>query len=214
MTPSFVVQAVSIQRMESFIVTKKKRNILITAIVALLILSGASFYGAYYYMYEADGVNVTAAADNESADSSDESAANTESDNTAKISDSGSSSDSDSASTSSSSATSSGSSGSKSVTTVTQAEETVSISIENWGSKTVVYESGDTVYSVLARCGAPVYVEDSVYGKYIVGINGLMEGDKGSSSGWIYKVNGSMPSLSADKCKVNTGDKIVWSFVS
>lgn len=93
-------------------------------------------------------------------------------------------------------------------------QQTCSITIEGWGSKTVNYQSGDTVYSILQRSGAPIQVESSVYGIYIVGINGLKEGDKGAGSGWTYTVNGETIWASADKASVNPGDSISWSFVT
>ncbi|MBQ0004610.1 MAG: DUF4430 domain-containing protein [Clostridiales bacterium] len=93
-------------------------------------------------------------------------------------------------------------------------QQTCSITINGWGSRTVNYQSGDTVYSILQRSGAPIQTENSVYGIYIVGINGLKEGDKGAGSGWTYTVNGETIWASADKATVNPGDSIVWSFVT
>ena len=51
-------------------------------------------------------------------------------------------------------------------------------------------------------------------GSYVAGINGLFEFDCGSSSGWMYKVNGKIPAVSAGDCEVNAGDKISWFYVT
>lgn len=94
------------------------------------------------------------------------------------------------------------------------AEEFVTVSIDGcFSGKSIVIKSGDNVYAVLKRCGVSVSAEDSIYGVYVKGINGLKEGDKGAGSGWTYKVNGVMPNESAGKHKVKAGDHISWEYV-
>lgn len=38
--------------------------------------------------------------------------------------------------------------------------------------------------------------------------------DCGSMSGWMYKVNGKMSSVSADKYVLKSGDKIEWVYAT
>lgn len=65
-----------------------------------------------------------------------------------------------------------------------------------------------------ANPNATAGVKNSVYGKYVYSICGLAEKDCGSMSGWTYKVNGKMPSVSADKYVLKSGDKIEWVYVT
>ncbi|MDD5824075.1 MAG: DUF4430 domain-containing protein [Firmicutes bacterium] len=95
------------------------------------------------------------------------------------------------------------------------AKKYCTISIEGWCSgKQVEWKSGDTVYSILVRSGAPIETQNSVYGVYIVGIADLREGDKGAGSGWVYTVNGATIWDSVDGAAVNAGDTINWSFTT
>ena len=48
---------------------------------------------------------------------------------------------------------------------------------------------------------------------YIEGIHFLYEKDCGNESGWMFKVNGEVPSVSADQYIVNNGDKITFSYI-
>ena len=117
-------------------------------------------------------------------------------------------------------------------TTTKPASETCSITVEcskavengYTGSAYIIssYEvkikSGDTVYDILKRACAEngVYIseKDTIYGKYIAGINGLSEKDYGGMSGWVYTVNGSSPAMSCAKYKVSAKDKIVFKYVT
>lgn len=47
---------------------------------------------------------------------------------------------------------------------------------------------------------------------YIKSIDGLAEFEQGAGSGWVYKVNGKKPSISAGKYKLENGDAIEWSY--
>ena len=49
-------------------------------------------------------------------------------------------------------------------------------------------------------------------GNYIKGINYIYEFSAGKESGWIYSVDGEVPSYASDKLKLNGGEKIVWSY--
>lgn len=50
------------------------------------------------------------------------------------------------------------------------------------------------------------------YGIYVAGINNLDEFDCGSTSGWLYYVNGERPPYTCGKYRVSKGDKIVFSY--
>ena len=47
----------------------------------------------------------------------------------------------------------------------------------------------------------------------MVGINNLDEKDCGSASGWMYKVNGTVPMTSCGKYKMDSGDNLVFYYV-
>ena len=47
---------------------------------------------------------------------------------------------------------------------------------------------------------------------YIEGIANLYEFDCGSASGWVYTVNGKMPSVGCSDVKLSDGDTIVWHY--
>jgi hypothetical protein len=79
--------------------------------------------------------------------------------------------------------------------------------------KQIQLKGGESVYDILKKTGASVSARNTGYGLYVEGINGRFEFDEGPTSGWVYTVNGSRISKSCDKCEVNAGDKIVWSYV-
>lgn len=82
----------------------------------------------------------------------------------------------------------------------------------------VPLQSGDSVYSVLARtCKAKkilLAARNTAYGEYVSAIDGVAEFDKGGSSGWTYRVNGTYPDYSCDKYKPKPGDKIEWIYTT
>lgn len=81
-------------------------------------------------------------------------------------------------------------------------------------------EAGSSVQDLLKQAtdqyAEPlVNLRDGSSGSYIVGIGGLSEFDCGSSSGWMYSVNGEYPMVSADACELSdTGhtDAVVFSY--
>ena len=77
-----------------------------------------------------------------------------------------------------------------------------------------VYEiaEGDTVYDILMKTGLAVSAEDTGDGLSIEAIQGVANGDKGKTSGWMFTVNGETPMDYCDKVTVNDGDEIVWDF--
>ncbi len=83
---------------------------------------------------------------------------------------------------------------------------------------TAVYEEGDTVLSILIQVGKdqeiPVVFSGLKKAAYIQGIDNLFEFDKGSESGWIYKVNGEAPLKSCGAYPVSDGDEIRWIYIT
>lgn len=49
---------------------------------------------------------------------------------------------------------------------------------------------------------------------YVKGINGINEFDHGSTSGWLYHVNGTQPKIGAGSYKVKDGDCIEWLYTT
>lgn len=85
------------------------------------------------------------------------------------------------------------------------------ITIEGYCSgKEISLQGGDTAYSILHRSGADV----SGSGSYIKGINGKFEFDEGPTSGWVYSVNGTRPTVGCGSYSVKTGDVINWYYVT
>lgn len=99
----------------------------------------------------------------------------------------------------------------KSTQAATQAKKVCYITIEGYCSKKEIsLQGGDTAYSILTRSGATVAGSSS----YIKGINGRFEFDEGPTSGWIYYVNGSRPTVGCGSCSINAGDSITWDYVT
>ena len=82
-------------------------------------------------------------------------------------------------------------------------------------SRTV--DRGSTAYDVLKLAcsahGIRLTAKSTSYGVYVVGINNLDEKDCGSASGWMYKVNGTVPMISCGKYKMDSGDNLVFYYV-
>lgn len=82
----------------------------------------------------------------------------------------------------------------------------------------VKYETGDTVYDILARvCKEKKIQLDANYtplysAYYVKGINQLYEFDCGERSGWTYSVNGYFPNYGCSKYEVSDGDVIEWRY--
>lgn len=76
---------------------------------------------------------------------------------------------------------------------------------------------GSTAYDVLKLAcnahGIRLTARNTSYGVYVVGINNLDEKDCGSASGWMYKVNGTVPMTSCGKYKMDSGDNLVFYYV-
>lgn len=80
----------------------------------------------------------------------------------------------------------------------------------------VAINDGDKVIDVLKRDTAGHGMALSYKGAgstvYVKGINGLFEFDKGSQSGWLYRVNGVFPNYSCGSYTVKSGDVIDWMY--
>ncbi|PFK43290.1 cell wall anchor protein [Bacillus cereus] len=75
----------------------------------------------------------------------------------------------------------------------------------------VSIEDGETAYSLLQKVmGTKVTAEDTKYGVYVKGIDGLMAGD---TSGWTYDVNDQAAMVGADSYKLESGDVVAFRFV-
>lgn len=76
----------------------------------------------------------------------------------------------------------------------------------------VEIQEGDTAYSILNRvCKENGIALDASNG-YVRYINQIGEFDVGKSSGWLFKVNGQLPSIGSSSYKVNENDVIEWRF--
>jgi hypothetical protein len=74
-------------------------------------------------------------------------------------------------------------------------------------------EQGETVYSVLARASRLKKIpfeHNSNY--YVSGIDNLYEYQFGELSGWMYKVNGVLPSVGCNEYVLSDGDEIQWLY--
>ncbi|CAG9614336.1 hypothetical protein BACCIP111899_03563 [Bacillus rhizoplanae] len=78
--------------------------------------------------------------------------------------------------------------------------------------KEVAIQDGETAYSLLQKeMGSKVTAENTKYGVYVKGIDGLMASE---TSGWSYEVNNKSPMVGADSYKLEVGDVVAYRFVS
>ena len=78
---------------------------------------------------------------------------------------------------------------------------------------TFTFNEGATVYDALCALGLSVNAHGSSYGTYVSAIGGLAEKQYGGTSGWMYSVNGSAPSVSCGKYVLKDGDTVSWYYV-
>lgn len=76
--------------------------------------------------------------------------------------------------------------------------------------ESVSLDQGATAYDALVATGAEIDGTPS----YVTSINGLGEGAAGQSSGWMYEVNGEMPTVAANEMVLNDGDVVRWYYSS
>lgn len=85
-------------------------------------------------------------------------------------------------------------------------------------SKTVEFDSGESVYDVLRRiCDENSIQMEASYtpafnSYYVEGINNLYEFDCGQGSGWMYSVNGVFPNYGCSSYKPANNDKIAFRY--
>ncbi|MGG3518552.1 DUF4430 domain-containing protein [Bacillus pseudomycoides] len=80
--------------------------------------------------------------------------------------------------------------------------------------KEVSIEDGETAYSLLQKVmGTKITAENTKYGMYVKGIDGLMAGDISATSGWAYDVNDQAAMVGADSYKLESGDVVAFRFV-
>ena len=85
---------------------------------------------------------------------------------------------------------------------------------------TYVLREGDTVFDLLDRTVRYNKIQMEYQGAdrnvlgtaYIQGINYLYEFSCGSTSGWVYTVNGKSPGVGCSEYKLSDGDRIVWHY--
>ncbi|MEE1055832.1 MAG: DUF4430 domain-containing protein [Acutalibacteraceae bacterium] len=83
-----------------------------------------------------------------------------------------------------------------------------------------VLREGDTVFDVLYRAVRYNKIQFEYQGAdenpfgsvYIQGINYLYEFSCGSTSGWVYKVNGEFPNYGCSKYELDDGDVVEWVY--
>ncbi|HHT25320.1 MAG TPA: DUF4430 domain-containing protein [Clostridiaceae bacterium] len=88
------------------------------------------------------------------------------------------------------------------------------ISSEGWILGATVYEmpKNSTAYDLLMATGLVIGSTSTNLGVYVYSIQSLAEFALGGSSGWIYTVNGSMPSVGVDSYILQPGDIVRFSY--
>ena len=80
----------------------------------------------------------------------------------------------------------------------------------------VTVENGDSAYDAFSKAcnenGITLNQDNTVYGIYIAGINGINEKEYGSGSGWIYSVNGRYPPKACSAYTLSDGDHIAFRY--
>ena len=79
---------------------------------------------------------------------------------------------------------------------------------------TFTFNKGATVYDALCALGLSVNAHGSSYGTYVAAIGGLAEKEHGSTSGWMYSVNGVTPGMACSSYVLSNGDNVVWYYVT
>ena len=97
-------------------------------------------------------------------------------------------------------------------------EEQIHVTItginENFYNSEMPLKEGATAYSILSETGLSYKKTGFGSATYVRAINGLAEKDHGPLSGWMYKVNGVAPNISAGSYKLKKGDQVVWYYVN
>lgn len=79
--------------------------------------------------------------------------------------------------------------------------------------KDISVDKGSSVYDVLKlKYNNDLLISNTLGSIYVKKIKYACEFDQGGQSGWVYKVNDSMPSVGCDKYILSSGDKIRWIY--
>ena len=122
-----------------------------------------------------------------------------------------------SASASASAASASASASAASATAADEVAFTMTIAASD-ADKGVLYEAnstakkGATVYDALIDTGLDLTITSSSGSTYVDGIEGVVASEVGPNAGWMFTVNGEMPSVGADKVEIADGDSIEWKY--
>ena len=73
-------------------------------------------------------------------------------------------------------------------------------------------DKGVTVYEALVDTGLDLKVNSSSGSAYVDGIGDVVASETGSTAGWLFTVNGEVPSVGADQVVIADGDVIAWTF--
>lgn len=113
-------------------------------------------------------------------------------------------------------ASSGGQSGSQESSYITVTVSVTSSAVGNPVSSggTFTFNEGATVYDALCALGLSVNAHGSSYGTYVSAIGGLAEKQYGSTSGWMYSVNGTTPMTACSNYVLSNGDNVVWYYVT
>lgn len=77
----------------------------------------------------------------------------------------------------------------------------------------VEINDGDSVLKVLSEMTKERGIQRSITSAgYVSSINGLAEKDRGSGSGWMYRVNGVFPNIGAGGFTLQDGDVVEWLY--
>lgn len=79
---------------------------------------------------------------------------------------------------------------------------------------TFTFNKGATPYDALCALGLSINACPSSYGTYVAAIGGLAEKEHGSTSGWMYSVNGATPMTACSNYVLSNGDNVVWYYVT
>ena len=113
-------------------------------------------------------------------------------------------------------ASSGGQSGSQESNYVTVTVSVTSSAVGNPVSSggTFTFNEGATVYDALCALGLSMNARGTSYGTYVAAIGGLAEKEHGSTSGWMYSVNGVTPNTACSNYVLSNGDTVVWYYVT
>ena len=101
------------------------------------------------------------------------------------------------------------------ITEAVEAEDPTALAlVDERGGNTYTIEAtideGDTALSATQNSELIVATSTASWGVMITSIDSL---EGGSTSGWIFTINGESPDVGADQVEVADGDEIVWSYV-